>query len=238
MVSWWEGREYPVEVQAGDVLFIAGRLPLDRTQKLPFEHVVIAAQNETINNPEDFKNLPVYGMPESEAEAAGYLTGISLNTGRYWLLRPWLGRKMGSRETVWNLASRESSVNASTAREIAYLLAQRAGSFPCRYGSVFRVDSSLSEEIQTNCLGFVCSVLEYFDLHIISHEFPIYPGPYSYPNEDARDFPSPGHLAHALNMNPTAFPWCAKDSSEADKYARVDVTFNEVVGAGSGSCAI
>lgn len=133
---------------------------------------------------------------------------------------------MGSSQTVWNLSCRATGIDASTAKEIAFTLSQREGSFACRYGPVFRVDPSLSENIETNCLGFVCSVLEYFDFEILSHTFPVYPSPYGYSDED-RDFPSPGHLAHALETNPPAFAWCAVNSDEAEEYARVDVTLDE-----------
>jgi hypothetical protein len=54
--------------------------------------------------------------------------------------------------------------------------------------------------------------LEYFGLDVLSHDFPVYPGPYQYPSED-RNFPSPGHLAHALNLIPPEYPWCPRDSS-------------------------
>jgi hypothetical protein len=62
MIFWAEGREYPIDLQAGDVLFIAGRLPLNLTQKFPFEHVVVSAESRLINSPEDFLKLPVYGI--------------------------------------------------------------------------------------------------------------------------------------------------------------------------------
>lgn len=226
MIIWREGLDYPMRLQAGDILFIAGCMPLDRTRKLRYEHVVIAAESRIINSPNDFLDAPIYGMPESREKEVG--KGIQLSNGRYWLSRDWLGQEMGSSETVWNLSSRAPSIDPSIAIQIQVGLAMRQGSFHCRYGEVFRVDPSLSKKIKTNCLGFVCSILEYFDLKILSHRFPVYPSPYS---DDDREFPSPGHLAHALKMEPPV-PWCAKDSQEAEEYARADVTLDEALREG------
>jgi len=209
MIVWCEGQDFPIQLQAGDILFIAGCMPLDLTQKPRFEHVVIVAESRIINSPNDFLEAPIYGMPESREEEVG--KGISLSNGRHWLSRDWLGQEMGSSQTVWNLSSRAPSIDPSTAIQIQVELAKREGSFHCRYDGVYRVDPSLSKKIKTNCLGFVCSVLEHFDLKILSEKFPIYPSPYGY-SENDREFPSPGHLAHALEMNPPVFPWCAINS--------------------------
>ncbi len=228
MIVWWDGTNYPIELQAGDVLFIVGCLPIEVGQKLPFEHVVITAEKRLIQSPADLLELPVYGMPESLPRTTRDASGILLQNGHFWYGRSFVGQTIGSAQTVWNLGGRARGVDATVAKEIELGLAQRAGSFRLRYGEDFRVDPSLLQAIQTNCLGFVCSILEYFDLHVLAHEFPIYPSPYSYSTDD-RNFPSPGHLAHVLKIDPALLPWCAMDQEEAEKYSRADVTLSEAV---------
>jgi hypothetical protein len=90
---------------------------------------------------------------------------------------------------------------------------------------------SYASDVLLLLLWRACSVFEYFDLKILSDEFPVYPSPYRI-SDDNREFPSPGHLAHALKMAPPDFPWRAINSPEAEKYARADVTLDEALSEG------
>jgi hypothetical protein len=235
MTFLWNGCPYPITLQPGDLLFIAGMLPTSRNALLPFEHVALVAERRTIRRPEELMDVPVYGMPESEASGnASPYHGITLGSGRLWSGSKHVGVSIGSSTSVWNLGCRQSNVDTLKAQEISYGLAQRAGSFNCSYDSVFVVEPTLSQPVKTNCLGFVCSVLEYFDLQVVTAVFPPYPSPYRF-SPGARNFPSPGHLAHALNLDPTLHPWTAKNSTEAARYARADVTLEKLSNLGRKS---
>jgi hypothetical protein len=217
MIIWYEGRDYPVPVQAGDVLFIAGKkYPCS---KLPFEHVVIVAESRSIKAPEEFLDLPVYGMPESNQPG---FTGIVLQNARFWFGHAALVY-IGSGETVWNLGGRAPDTDETKAQEIAFILAQRAGSFQCRYAAAFNVDPTLLGPISTNCLGFVCSVLEHCDSRILEHQFPAYNSPY-FGYKGPRDYPSPGHLARALHLKKLSLPWRPNNSRQARRYATAAIT--------------
>jgi hypothetical protein len=232
VVLYWEGCAYPIEVYAGDILFIAGcELPVDRARKLAFEHVAVAAENRRVSVPLDWLDLPVYSMPESSRYAAASLTpGISIATGRYWQNRRFaglIGKTIGSDQTIWNLVCRESSVDRQMAEYVALELAQCEGSFDCSYQSVFQVDPSLSSALRTNCLGFACSVLEHFGFQIVARRYPQYENPYSSSGASLRDFPSPGHLARALHAI-LQRPYLPSNPGDAVQYARADVTLDEV----------
>lgn len=236
MIIWLEGVDYPYHARTGDILFIAGCLPPDPARRLPFEHVALVGENRVVNNHTEFLDLRIYGMPESERD--GSAVGILQNTGRYWLGERWLGKRMGSKQSVWNLSLRDNIVDNETALDISYLVPILEGSFPCTYDSFFRIDSTLSHSLKTNCLGFICSVLEYVGRQLLEHTFPTYPSPYRAPNTNDRDFPSPGHLAYVLHKTPENTPWCAKDVEEAIKYSRVDVTLQEITLDLGGPCLI
>jgi hypothetical protein len=205
-------------------LFIAGRLPLDRAHNLPFEHVAIAAESKQIQQEDDLLTLRVYGIPESiDPKFRNPLEGLQQNTGEYWL--EWLNGRIGSDSTAWNLAGRAGNVTDRQAEHFANVLSVMEGSLRFRRGAQFTVDATLTANIRTNCLGFVCSFFEYFGLHLLEHKCPAYMCEYDYaPGQ--RTFPSPGHLAHALNIR-SKRSYKPKTSKEAQKYCRADQTLSE-----------
>jgi hypothetical protein len=114
-------------LQAGDVLFTAARMPLDLTQKPPFEHVVITAESRLIDRPEDFLELPVYGMPESSPDPTyGYSRyhGCLVCIGFYCIITPgiqeWEQRAFAAMEMIFLVTNRiyiyyENARNEDTA---------------------------------------------------------------------------------------------------------------------------
>jgi hypothetical protein len=103
------------------------------------------------------------------------------------------------------------------------------GSIEWRYSSRFVVDASLSSPLETNCLGFVCSVFEYMGFAALAHTFPKYRSPYTSSPTD-REYPSPGHLAHALQIGLAAGEaYQPATVSEAEKFAPASETLRQHV---------
>lgn len=223
MIIFTEGKSFPIEFQTGDILFIAGRLPCDRSRKLPFEHVVLAAENRQISTANELLDLPVYGMPESQDSATNK---VLLSNGWYWKNRSVIGVRLGSATTVWNLAARHPSITLQKAAYLSLLMSFQEGVLKFSYDTNFAVDHTLRKGIKTNCLGFVCSLLEYFKLNVLSRTFPEYESPYSN-SPGRRTYPSPGHLAKALTYG-TSHPYLAADEREAEWYATVVQTLEDL----------
>lgn len=95
-----------------------------------------------------------------------------------------------------------------------------------RFRRRFVVDPTLTAGCKTNCVGFVCSFYEFHKASVQKHSFPEYSNPYNYP-KPTRDFPSPGHLAHALRLNPNKHPYCPENRAEAEKYATAMLVLKE-----------
>jgi len=227
VVTYWEGAGHPFQVQEGDVLFIVGKLPVDRRRKLPWEHVALVAESRTIESDSDLRTLPVYGMPESVSRSSSLLNQLGLATGEFWLKCPELETAIGSKSTAWNLAARDESVTPRKAKHFGFFLSFVEGKMRFRSYGPFVVDPTLCLNVKTNCLGFVCSFLEHFGVFVLAHDCPVYDSQYKeFPGE--RDFPSPGHLARALFATPDMRPFRPSSSSEAKKYARGDVTYADV----------
>src|SRR6266487_1916060 len=216
MISYWEGLPFPMEFHPGDLVFIAGRPPIDRTRRLPFEHVAFVAEHRTVTSDAEFLLLPVYGMPESRSRT--WSVGVTLSNAMAWSENSAVGVQIGSSATDWNLAGRHDQIDARIARHIGFTLEQRAGSMQISYDRAFVVDSRLSRGLRTNCLGFVCSILEYFGFVLLAQNFPRYQSAYDMEPRE-RDFPSTGHLARALNLPQPKHPYRAANREEAEKYA-------------------
>jgi hypothetical protein len=229
VISYWEPVPYPVSVQAGDPVFIAGRLPRNTGSKLGFEHVALAAQPSEASESSDILDIPVYALPESVDSRSGPpFAKLHLATARFWIQTNGVGTEIGSPTTVWNAAGREPAIaDPKTSQHFGLMLALLEGTETFGYEAVFRVDPTLKAGINTNCLGFVCSVFEYFNIQHLRHDLPDYESPYSYA-PGSRNFPSPGHLARALNLSPSTYPYSPSDSQEAQEYSRVDKTLEEV----------
>jgi hypothetical protein len=225
VIFFWDGLRYPFTVQEGDVLFVAGRLPVDRKQRLPFEHVALAAESLIVASDEDLLNLRVYGLPES-VELADKTLPLQQNSGRFWLKEILNEGRIGSPSTVWNLGGRVGSVTPRKARYFGELLSFLEGTIRFRFHGTFAVDPTLTRNIKTNCMGLVCSFFEYFGLIILKHRLPKYPSPYDYSPAE-RNFPSPGHLARALKIHQKNYPYGPKTKREAERYSRADVTLEK-----------
>jgi hypothetical protein len=231
MILWWEDCPYPFTVQPGDILFIGGRLPRNSAEALPFEHVALVSQDKLISTDDDLLDLRLHGIPESATEARrSGLSGILQTTGRFLLGIRHIGTRIGSPASAWNLVGRLRFVDTAIAAEIAQNLALSEGALVWDYEPVFRVDPTLAGSLKTNCLGFVCSIIEHHCPPVLEHKFPDYTSPFNF--SQIRDFPSPGHLAHVLYAEPTNPPWRAVDQADAEMLSRVDHTL-EALAAGA-----
>jgi hypothetical protein len=227
MIFFWDGASFPLDIQAGDILFLAGCL---KTKTIPFEHVALVAESRRIETAEQFLDLRTYGLPESSEKVKGL--GLDFSSGRRWLgHRAVTDGYIGSRATAWNLAARLDGVDAATAGYMLDIISFKHGSVEWHYLPKFVVDAELSSPLKTNCLGFVCSVFEYMRFTVVAHTFPRYRSPYT-KSPDDREYPSPGHLAHALEI------WLAADQayhpasvSEAEEFAPAAKTFREAAGS-------
>ena len=175
MIVFADSATYPLNIQGGDVLFIAACLS---TKQVPFEHVVLAAESRNIATIEEFLDLKVYGLPES-GQARFPARGLDLSNARWWLGRkPIVRSQIGSKATVWNLGGRLDGVDSETAHYMLDVLSFKAGSVSFNYSPQFNVDPELTSPLNTNCLGFVCSVFEYMGFYVLAHSFPQYKSPY------------------------------------------------------------
>jgi hypothetical protein len=223
MFTWHEGATFPFHAKAGDVLFLAGRSPANPNVKLPYEHVAIVGESREIKDEESLLRLPIFGTPEFGMMNSS--TEHSFADGNF-ILRNFreAGNTLGSDKTCWNIVARVNFGSKDFSRDIEMMLPIYLGTMnPIGDGKNFVVYNELRGGIDTNCLGFVCSILSYFyDTEIFDLPFPSYPSPYRLTHDD-RDYPSPGHLAklafeHVL-MNS---PWAPKNYNEATEYSRVD----------------
>jgi hypothetical protein len=221
MILFWDGSRFPFEVQLGDVLFIAGCL---NAGPIPWEHVAVAAEGKSITGPGDLLALRTYGLPESAVPGQN---GLQLSDGRWWVGRdPVATGQIGSKQTAWNIGGRRDGMDAEKAQFLAHTVDFIRGSVEVRYSGQCRISAIFSNPFETNCVGFVCSLFEHLVLPIVHADFPKYQSPYTkYPG--SRDYPSPGHLAHALER--CTYSYRASDSAEAARYAPAAETLREKV---------
>ena len=229
MILYWEGKPFPIIVRPADVLYIAGNISVPQTRKLPFEHVARVAEPREIRSAEEFLGVPVFALPESSPKRNdGYMAKV---TGLWWRKHIDEPEIIGSVLTVWNLGARNDLIGANRAEDIGAMLALLSDSkTPKRlrfsYHPVFAVSESLTENIHTNCLGFVCSVYDSLNYRVLDYNFPEYPSPFDTPPE-TRNFPSPGHLARALSLPVGRYPYVPKDTTEAEVYSRASTVLRE-----------
>ena len=228
MILYFDGkrRPYPVRIQAGDVLCIAGR---DLARSIPFEHVAVVAEPGDIASPNDWLKVRCYGLPESISRLTGSLT---LSDGSWWLKHV-RSANIGSVQTVWNLAGRADEIDEPKARVLATELAYLDGLLKPKSSPTFNLVDlqqlalSGSPTFETNCLGWVCSVHKLRGITVFSKDFPSYLSPYTY-STGVRLFPSPGHLFHAFNGGNGTKPYMPRNSDEAQKYAPAAQTSQEL----------
>jgi hypothetical protein len=237
VITYWDGKSMPVTIQAGDVLCIAGRASVPPDEKLEFEHVALAVETCLVLKPEDLLAVKLMGLPESFPESLQEEKNIppqalSIATGH-----AYLGdvtsetSKIGSAVSVWNLAARHDQVDGPRAKYFELLLANDAGNennLRIGFQRKFVIDRTLKAGVETNCMGFVCSFFEKQGLTVLKSKFPEYTNPYNY-RKPTRDFPSPGHLMHALRLSATAHPYCPPNKFEAEKYSTAGSVLREVV---------
>jgi len=63
---------------------------------------------------------------------------------------------------------------------------------------------------------------------VFDEPFPEYTSPYTN-GPKSRDFPSPGHLAHAMRIPVAQLPYKPRDSIEASNYATVATILHDVI---------
>lgn len=225
VVIYVVGSYFPIDVQAGDVLFLAARPPFARDEKPRFEHVALAYESRTVNNASELGDLRVIALPESADEA---VPGIYPTTGKkYWfdyVQRARLGCPLG----IWNLIARENNLTRREAEHWGRLLSLRTGSVRFSYTSDFVVDSSFSNPFSSNCLGFVCSFYDHYGIRFFGDIYPEYENQHQSPsNTPIRRFPSPGHLAFVMDDSTVARPYTPSNRAEAECRARADSTLEQ-----------
>lgn len=239
MIIYWDGTTLPVEIRAGDILCIAGRASVPPEEKLDFEHVALAVEECIVSTPSDLRDVRLMGLPESlpldaESERSIPPQAAIITTGEAYLEDvSGAASKIGSPVSVWNLGARHDSVDGQRAKYFQLLFANDAGNennLRIGFQRKFVVDPTLKAGVQTNCMGFVCSFYEKQGLQVLKDKFPEYANPYNYPRL-TRDFPSPGHLMHALRLPQTMHPYCPADKSEAERYSTAASILREVSAA-------
>lgn len=231
MIIYWEGQTLPIEVQAGDMLFIAGRATNPPDEKLPFEHVAVVAARSPVSSHNDFLLIPVYGVPES-APKRDEIAHLRPSNAIFYK-KEVAANNIGSVITVWNLAARHDKIDKKFADRIQRKFKERYGVKMYFHYTRRRpiVDPTLVADVRTNCLGFACSVLKKFRLTVLTESFPEYTNPYTITDNPTRDFPSPGHLAHALRLPIQELPYCPKDRAEAERFALAGTVLREMTTA-------
>lgn len=226
MFSYAHGTRLPIEVQPGDILFLSAKSELSQVVP-PYEHVAIAADHRSITSPQDFVQLPYYGMPESRRKGS---SRFALRNGKHWLdvfaQQPQVAAIIGSPVTVWNLIGRSRRLDKANAAYLGRLMAVLEGTWDVSYQSDFRVDPTTSQPIQTNCLGFVCSIFERIGIRLIAHSFPRYAHPYKIGS--TRVVPSPGHLAYSI-LKDRRLAFRARDQAQAEILSKVQWTLRRVL---------
>ena len=216
MIHYWEGQRVPVQLRPGDILFATGRLPVT-TALLPFEHVALVAEVKDVHTDNDLADVQVYGLPESGSTSR---LGLRKATAKYLRSMSPAWANIGSRTALWNMAARPRALSdLEETYMMEFLSVQSSRRFI--YSGALGFDDEVfdAQQFHASCTGFVCSVLRKHAVRLLYKDCPKYPSPYT-DGRATRDFPSPGHLAHALRLGKSSQPYRPKDEQEATQ-ARV-----------------
>lgn len=176
---FYEG-PYPVTFERGDIIFVAGNPPSGR--ELPWEHAAIVAETLVARDENDLWKLETYGMPESAYldENRDPIAGLKKRKVSHLLASaPEIVRagwtNLPPPAKCWTLAGKPFGLARVDERPSAgyymdqfeaqrweYILDyQSTGAFPPTFSS---------NRIRTNCVGFVCWVV---DREIETGEIPL-----------------------------------------------------------------
>lgn len=217
MIVYQEEIEYPVSIKVGDVLFLSA----DGAYANPkFEHVAIILDDADAASEEDVGLCETYGMPESMPEnvRGGSLinyrslahNGLAIweHTGKYEI-------PIGREGSGWNLICRFPNLPEVDLLSAKYRILAHFGNI--KYRGKFPA-SNVDGCWHCNCLAFVDLFYQFAGLETFSLPFPSYRSPFM--DNQMRDFPSPGHLAHVM-VNQVPLPYVPKSSDEATAFSRV-----------------
>jgi hypothetical protein len=208
------------ELRPGDVVCLAGNRP----GNVPFEHVAIVKISEplSIDSFEKLAGVEVCGYPEMGSDSDdGFIKTV---TGVFWRNHPNVRNgDIGCIRGAWNLIGRIEGINESyISSQMEWIYgyfkpAQFRPSQPQKFRIIdFRQAHTV---IDTNCLGWVCSVLGLMPGVAFRLPFPTYKSPYTARfASGTRDYPSPGHFFFVVGSAPK-YPYRPASPTEAENLA-------------------